>query len=66
MDYVAQVKDKNNNIRPMGFGPRVYKNFDPRARNIKKECEAVLSVAEELEAAALEDDYSSNANCIPM
>ena len=57
MDYVAQVKDKNNNIRPMGFGHRVYKNFDPRARNIKKECEAVLSVAEELEAAAFEDDY---------
>ena len=57
MDYVAQVKDKNNNIRPMGFGHRVYKNFDPRARNIKKECEAVLSAAEEREAAALEDDY---------
>ena len=39
------------------FGHRVYKNFDPRVRIIKKECEAVLSVAEELEAAALEDDY---------
>ena len=50
-------KNNNNNIRPMGFGHRVYKNFDPRVRIIKKECEAVLSVAEELEAAALEDDY---------
>ena len=36
-------KNNNNNIRPMGFGLGVYKNFDPRARNIKKECEAVLS-----------------------
>ncbi|MFH1569836.1 MAG: citrate synthase [Gemmatimonadota bacterium] len=66
-DYIAQVKDRRNNIRLMGFGHRVYKNFDPRARIIRAECEALLAklgrqdplleVAEEMEAAALADDY---------
>lgn len=34
--YVAKAKDKNDNFRLMGFGHRVYKNFDPRAKIIKK------------------------------
>ena len=66
-DYVQQVKDKKAGIRLMGFGHRVYKNFDPRARIIKQKAEEVLRatnrddpllhVAEELEGVALEDDY---------
>ena len=73
--YVEQVKDRRNNIRLMGFGHRVYKNFDPRARLIRAECEAVLAklgrqdplleVAEELEAAALEDEYFVERNLYP-
>ena len=65
--YVAQVKDKKAGIRLMGFGHRVYKNFDPRAKIIKKSCEKVLAklhindplldIAKELEAVALGDDY---------
>ena len=66
-DYVQQVKDKKAGIRLMGFGHRVYKNFDPRARIIKKQAENVLAqmdikdpllgLAEELEGVALEDEY---------
>ena len=66
-DFVSQVKNKKNGIRLMGFGHRVYKNFDPRARIIRAVCEDVLSrlniddpmleIAKELEATALEDDY---------
>ena len=66
-EYVQQVKDKKAGIRLMGFGHRVYKNFDPRATIIKQQCEivlnrlgkrdAMLDVAQELESAALEDDY---------
>ncbi len=66
-DYVGQVKDKKAGIRLMGFGHRVYKNFDPRAKIIKKSCEKVLAklhindplldIAKELEAVALEDEY---------
>ena len=66
-DFVSQVKDKKAGIRLMGFGHRVYKNFDPRAKIIKKSCEEVLAklniddpmlaIAEELEAVALEDEY---------
>ena len=66
-DFVQQVKDKKNGIRLMGFGHRVYKNFDPRARIIKAAAAAVLGklhmkdplleIAEELEEAALQDDY---------
>jgi citrate synthase len=64
---LAKAKDKNSPFRLMGFGHRVYKNFDPRARIIKKACDTVLerlgvndpllSIAKELEIAALEDDY---------
>ena len=66
-EFVQQIKDKTAGIRLMGFGHRVYKNFDPRAKIIKETCEQVLaqlhikdpllSIAEELEGAALEDDY---------
>ncbi len=66
-DYVEQVKDKKAGIRLMGFGHRVYKNFDPRAKIIKKSCEkvlaklhvndALLDIAKELEAVALGDEY---------
>ena len=66
-EYVRQVRDRTAGIRLMGFGHRVYKNFDPRATIIKQQCEIVLSrlgkrdamldIARELEEAALEDDY---------
>jgi citrate synthase len=74
-DYVAQVKDKKAGIRLMGFGHRVYKNFDPRARIIKEQAEAVLkkinrndpllAIAEELEGVALEDDYFKERSLYP-
>ena len=66
-ELVRQVKDKKEGTRLMGFGHRVYKNFDPRANIIKESAEKVLAklnisdplldMAEELEAAALSDDY---------
>ncbi|MDA9261879.1 citrate synthase [Flavobacteriales bacterium] len=65
--YLDKAKDKNDPFRLMGFGHRVYKNFDPRARIIKKACDdvldalgiddPVLDIAKKLEAAALEDEY---------
>ncbi len=65
--YVDMAKDKNNEFRLMGFGHRVYKNFDPRAKLIKSACDKLLqkhhindpvfAIAQELEAVALEDDY---------
>lgn len=65
--WLNKAKDKNDPFRLMGFGHRVYKNFDPRARIIKKACDDVLNnlgindpvldIAKELEAAALQDDY---------
>ncbi|MBT7815205.1 MAG: citrate (Si)-synthase, partial [Polaribacter sp.] len=64
--YMAKAKDKNDPFRLMGFGHRVYKNFDPRARIIKKSCDEVLEklgvndplldIAKKLEKVALEDD----------
>jgi citrate synthase len=66
-EYLSRVKDKKSGIRLMGFGHRVYKNFDPRAKLIKKTCTEVLSrlnqqtrlldLAMELEEIALRDDY---------
>ena len=74
-DFVRQVKDKKNGIRLMGFGHRVYKNFDPRSRIIRKACEAVLAklhrkdplleLAEELEAVALQDSYFVDRKLYP-
>ncbi len=65
--YVAKAKDKNDSFRLMGFGHRVYKNFDPRAKIIKVSCDKVLKklgindpaleVAKKLEEAALTDPY---------
>ena len=64
---VLRAKDRNDSFRLMGFGHRVYKNFDPRAQIIRKMCHAVLDelgvndplleVALKLEEAALKDDY---------
>lgn len=64
---VDRAKDKNDAFRLMGFGHRVYKNFDPRAKILKKTCDQILSklgikdplldIAKELEAVALKDDY---------
>jgi citrate synthase len=61
------AKDKKNNFRLMGFGHRVYKNYDPRALIIKKACDKLLhklqlddplfEVAQKLEEVALKDDY---------
>ncbi|MCA9710587.1 MAG: citrate synthase, partial [Myxococcales bacterium] len=66
-DFLGRVKDKSSGIRLMGFGHRVYKNFDPRAKLIKNTCTEVLArlnkqtrlldLAMELEEVALEDDY---------
>jgi citrate synthase len=65
--YVAKAKDKNDPFRLFGFGHRVYKNFDPRAKIIKKACDNVLEklgvndpaleIAKKLEQVALEDSY---------
>ncbi len=67
-DFIARVKDKNSNVRLMGFGHRVYKNYDPRAKVMQKTCHEVLAqvghtddpllkVAMELEKIALSDEY---------
>ena len=67
-DFIAKVKDKNSNVRLMGFGHRVYKNYDPRAKLMRETCHEVLSelglgddplfkLAMGLEKIALEDDY---------
>ncbi len=65
--FMAKAKDKNDPFRLMGFGHRVYKNFDPRAKIIKKAADdvlehlgvedSVLDIAKALEKEALEDDY---------
>ncbi len=73
--WVAKAKDKNDSFRLMGFGHRVYKNFDPRARIIKKACDDVLNklgvndplleIAKKLEKVALEDEYFKARNLYP-
>ena len=65
--WIKKAKDKNDPFRLMGFGHRVYKNFDPRARIIKKACDdileklgiddEVLEIAKKLEEVALKDTY---------
>jgi citrate synthase len=65
--WVAKAKDKDDSFRLMGFGHRVYKNFDPRATIIKKACDDVLAklgvndpildIAKKLEIVALSDEY---------
>lgn len=66
-EIVKMAKDKNSSFRLMGFGHRVYKNFDPRATILKSACDTVLSkqgirdprleIAKELERVALSDEY---------
>ncbi|WP_020527393.1 citrate synthase [Flexithrix dorotheae] len=73
--YIAKAKDKNDPFRLMGFGHRVYKNFDPRARIIKKSCDDVLEslgihdetleIAKKLEEVALKDDYFVSRKLFP-
>jgi citrate synthase len=65
--FIAQVKDKSSGKRLMGFGHRVYKNYDPRAKIIKKACDDLLNklhisdplldIAKKLEEVALRDEY---------
>ena len=66
-DFIRRVKDKSAGVKLMGFGHRVYKNFDPRAKILKAACDKVLEklkltsplldIAKHLESAALSDDY---------
>ncbi len=73
--FIERVKRKNSNARLMGFGHRVYKNFDPRAKIIKAACDtvlkhlgvndALLGLALELESAAIEDDYFRERRLYP-
>ena len=73
--YVAMAKDKDNGFRLMGFGHRVYKNFDPRAKLIKSACDALLEklsiddplfdIAQKLEKVALEDEYFIKRHLYP-
>lgn len=73
--YMAKAKDKDDPFRLMGFGHRVYKNFDPRAKIIKKAADEVLGtlgvndpildIAKQLEEAALVDDYFVSRKLYP-
>ena len=75
-EYITRAKDKNDPFRLMGFGHRVYKNFDPRATVMKKSADEVLDllgvennpllqVAKELERIALEDAYFAEKKLFP-
>ncbi|MEL1245435.1 citrate synthase [Flavobacterium sp. DGU11] len=73
--YLAKAKDKEDPFRLMGFGHRVYKNFDPRAKIIKKAADEVLAtlgvddpiltIAKKLEESALQDEYFKSRNLYP-
>lgn len=75
-EFVARAKDKNDPFRLMGFGHRVYKNYDPRATVMRQTCDEVLEVlglendplfrlAKKLERIALEDEYFVSKNLYP-
>jgi len=75
-EFIAKVKDKNSNVRLMGFGHRVYKNYDPRARLMRETCHEVLGelglhadplfqIALALEKIALEDEYFVSRKLYP-
>ena len=74
-DYVKRIKNKEDGIRLMGFGHRVYKNYDPRAQVMRKTCHEVLGelgikdplldLAMELERIALQDDYFVSKKLYP-
>ena len=73
--YIDRVKNKEDGVKLMGFGHRVYKNMDPRARIVKEEADKVLAqlgvsdplldIAKELEAAALADEYFISRKLYP-
>ena len=74
--FIAQVKDKNSSVKLMGFGHRVYKNFDPRAKLMRETCHEVLNelglqndplfkLAMALEKVALEDEYFVSRKLYP-
>ncbi len=74
--FIAKVKDKNSGVKLMGFGHRVYKNFDPRAKLMRETCHEVLAelglqedplfkLAMELERIALEDEYFVSRKLYP-
>ncbi|AEK61583.1 Citrate synthase [Collimonas fungivorans Ter331] len=75
-EFIAQVKDKNSGVKLMGFGHRVYKNFDPRAKLMRETCYEVLNelglhddplfkLAMALEKVALEDEYFVSRKLYP-
>jgi len=75
-EFIAKVKDKNSSVRLMGFGHRVYKNHDPRAKLMRETCHEVLTalglhddplfkLAMALEKIALEDDYFVSRKLYP-
>src|SRR5471032_3501315 len=75
-DFIKQVKDKNSGVKLMGFGHRVYKNYDPRAKLMRETCHEVLNelglqndrlfkLAMALEKIALEDDYFVSRKLYP-
>jgi len=75
-EFVAKVKDKNSGVKLMGFGHRVYKNYDPRAKLMQATCREVLDelglhddplfkLAMALEKVALEDDYFVSRKLYP-
>ena len=74
--FIEKVKDKNSHVKLMGFGHRVYKNFDPRAKIMKETChevlaelgikdEPLLDMAMEMERIALHDDYFVSRKLYP-
>ena len=74
--FIEKVKDKNSHVRLMGFGHRVYKNYDPRAKIMQQTCHEVLKelgikgdpmldMAAELERIALHDDYFISKKLYP-
>jgi citrate synthase len=75
-DFIERVKDRNSHVRLMGFGHRVYKNYDPRAKIMQETCHEVLEelgikddplldLAMELERVALHDDYFVSRKLYP-
>lgn len=75
-EFIKQVKDKNSNVKLMGFGHRVYKNYDPRAKLMQETCNEVLealglqndplfALAKALEKIALEDEYFVSRKLYP-
>ena len=75
-DFIKRAKDKNSGVRLMGFGHRVYKNYDPRAKLMRETCHEVLEelglhddrlfkLALQLEKIALEDEYFVDRKLYP-